>query len=56
LVKPEEERAATMSKKEAIGCQIALQNLSLDMIKELQTMPEAVLQNETQYLQPKLHD
>ena len=56
LVKPEEERAPTMSKKEAIAAQIALQNLSLDMIKDLQTMPEAVLQNETQYLQPKLHD
>lgn len=56
LVKPEEQRAATMSKKEAIATQIALQNLSLEMIKDLQKMPEAVLQNETQYLQPKLHD
>ncbi len=41
-----EEKQATMNKKECIAVQKVLQDLSLDQIKELKTLPATEIQNE----------
>mmetsp|Transcript_39507 Transcript_39507/g.60308 ORF Transcript_39507/g.60308 Transcript_39507/m.60308 type:complete len:127 (-) Transcript_39507:28-408(-) len=50
------EKKVSMSKTEVLAAQKALQNISLDQIKELKTMPPAAVQDEVRFLQPKLSD
>lgn len=45
-----------MGKKEAMAAQKALQDLSIEQIKELKKLPPAAIQDEIRYLQPKLYD
>jgi hypothetical protein len=45
-----------MQKKEILAIQKKLQDITIDVIESLKTMPPAQIENETRFMQPKMTD
>ena len=50
------DKEATMTKQEVMATQKKFQEISIEEIKNLKTLPPADIQSEIKYLQPKMQD